>query len=177
MVRDPHPGTGISNPTLVDWGQLSAQVAEDHPQAVVVFIGANEGYPLPGPGRQEPACCGPQWAAVFANRAAADDGHLPPGGRGADLLADRPDPARPRPPDVEKAVNAAIGVAAAALADQIRIVDTVPVFTPGERYRDAIEIDGDQTIVRESDGIHLNEAGSGVAADEVLRRVDQDFKY
>jgi hypothetical protein len=78
---------------------------------------------------------------------------------------------------VEQTVNAAIRVAAQPWMNQIRIVDTVPVFTPDERYRDAIEIDGDQTIVRESDGIHLNDVGSGVAADEVLRRVDQDFKY
>ena len=38
------------------------------PDAVVVFIGANEGYAMPGPGGQEVKCCGPDWAAVYANR-------------------------------------------------------------------------------------------------------------
>ena len=38
-------------------------------------------------------------------------------------------------------------------------------------------IDGKQTIVRESDGIHLNEDGSSVAADLVLEAVDRDFDY
>ena len=62
-------------------------------------------------------------------------------------------------------VNAAIEVAAQPWPSQVRIIDTVPVFTPGERYSDSIEVDGSETIVRESDGIHLNEAGSAIAAD------------
>ena len=70
---------------------------------------------------------------------------------------------------VDEVVNAAVKVAAQPWADQVRIIDTVPVFTPGERYSDSIEVDGSETIVRESDGIHLNEAGSAIAADLVIR--------
>ncbi len=57
------------------------------------------------------------------------------------------------------------------------MIDLRPTFTPGDSYRDAIAIDGKQTIVRESDGIHLNEEGSSVAADLVLEAVDRDFDY
>ena len=57
------------------------------------------------------------------------------------------------------------------------MIDTVPIFTPGERYRDAIEVDGEETIVRESDGIHLNDVGSAIAADAVLERIDEDFTH
>ena len=60
----------------------------------------------------------------------------------------------------------------------------VPIFSkselltiPGDIYRDSIAIDGKQTIVRESDGIHLNEDGASVAADLVLQAVDRDFDY
>src|SRR5919201_1916578 len=57
VIRDPHLATGISNTTLVDWGALStSQVSKDHPDAVVVFIGANEGYSMPGPGGREVSC-------------------------------------------------------------------------------------------------------------------------
>ncbi len=56
------------------------------------------------------------------------------------------------------------------------MVDTVPVFTPGERYTDSIAVDGTDTIVRESDGIHLNGEGSSIAADLVLERIDEDFE-
>ena len=69
VIGEPHLGTGISKSFLVDWGQLSArQVKRDHPNAVVVFIGANEGFPMKGPGGREVECCGADWAAVYANR-------------------------------------------------------------------------------------------------------------
>ncbi len=72
-------------------------------------------------------------------------------------------------------VDATIPVAATPWASEVRVIDTVPIFTPGEEYRDSIEIDGRQTIVRESDGVHLNDAGSALAADAVLERIDADF--
>ena len=69
VIRDPHLATGISNTGLVDWGELSAgQAAEDDPNAVVVFIGANEGYSMPGPNGGQVTCCGPEWEAVFESR-------------------------------------------------------------------------------------------------------------
>ena len=57
------------------------------------------------------------------------------------------------------------------------MIDLVPTFTPGDSYRDTISIDGRQTIVRMPDGIHLNEDGSSVAADQVLGAIDRDFDY
>ena len=76
---------------------------------------------------------------------------------------------------VAQMVNASVTVAAQPWRSQVRVVDMVSIFTPGDRYTDSIEIGGVQTIVRESDGIHLNEAGSALAAEAVLERIDQDF--
>ena len=72
-------------------------------------------------------------------------------------------------------VNAAIDVAAEPWRDQIRVLDTVPVFTPGFHYRDSMPINGQPTIVRESDGIHLNDAGSALAEKLVLAAIGRDF--
>jgi hypothetical protein len=86
----------------------------------------------------------------------------------------------PRDPDAQriaKLVNASILVAAQPWRSQVRVIDTVETFTPGERYSDSIEVDGEDTIVRESDGIHLNDVGSAIAADAVLERIDQDFTH
>jgi hypothetical protein len=74
-------------------------------------------------------------------------------------------------------VNQAVRQAAAERGAAVRVVDLIPTFTPGDRYRDSIDIDGKQTIVRESDGIHLNEDGSSAAADLVLQALDRDFDY
>jgi len=178
VVRDPHPGTGISNDVIVDWGKLStAEVEKDHPQAVVVFIGANEGYPLPVAGGNQVSCCGPAWAAAFATRARQMMATYRQGGAAKVYWLEVPTPRDHARQRIAHAVNRAIQVAAAPWAGQVRIVDTVAIFTPGERYRDAMEIDGKQEIVRESDGIHLNEAGSSLLADSVLDRIDEDFTH
>ena len=58
--------------------------------------------------------------------------------------------------EVARAVNAAIGVAAEPYRAQVRVLDMAELFTPGGRYRDAMEVDGRRQIVRDADGIHLN---------------------
>ena len=48
MVREVKLGTGISKTGLLDWGKFSLQQARrEEPEAVVVFLGANEGFPIP----------------------------------------------------------------------------------------------------------------------------------
>jgi lysophospholipase L1-like esterase len=177
VVREPHLGTGISNSALADWGELStAQVAAEEPDAVVVFIGANEGYGMPGPGGGQVECCGPDYAAVYANRVRqVMDNYRRDGAAKVYWLTVM----TPRDADaarVSRMVNEAIRVAAQPWASQVRVVDTVPVFTPGERYSDSISVDGQETLVRESDGIHLNAEGSAIAADLVLDAIDEDFE-
>jgi hypothetical protein len=76
---------------------------------------------------------------------------------------------------VTRAVNAAIRVAAEPWRAQVRILDMDALFTPGERYRDAMPIAGRQTIVRNPDGVHLDERGAALAADRVLAALRADF--
>ena len=63
-----------------------------------------------------------------------------------------------------------------ALPRQVRVLDMNEIFTPGYSYRDAMEVDGREQIVRESDGIHLNGVGVKPAADAVLNALRRDFK-
>ena len=178
VVRDPHLGTGISNTVIADWGELStAQVARDHPDAIVVFIGANEGFDLPAPGGGTIECCGTDYAAAYANRVRQVMNTYRQDGDAKVYWLTVMTPRDQQAARVMKMVNAAIEVAAEPWRSDIRIIDTVPIFTPGDEYRDAIDVDGEQTIVRESDGIHLNETGSEIAADAVLDRIDQDFEH
>ena len=48
------------------------------------------------------------------------------------------------------------------------------MFTP-KGYRDAMPINGEDTIVRQPDGIHLNDKGAAFLADIVIERIGQDF--
>jgi uncharacterized protein len=176
VERDPHVGTGISKSGLLDWGTLSTQqVREREPDAVVVFIGANEGFPIPGPNGDEVDCCGPDWAAAYANRARRMMNTYRQGGSARVYWLTLPIPRDDDFAEVARTVNAAIEVAAQPFRAQVRVLDMAELFTPGGQYRDSMELDGRKRIVREGDGVHLNGTGAGLAAEKVLEAVRRDF--
>jgi hypothetical protein len=178
VIQDPHIGTGISTTLIVNWGKLSAyQVQHYHPNAVVVFIGANDGFSMPGPNGQQVNCCGVEWATIYAQRARQMMNTYRQDGVARVYWLTLPTMRESARSEITNTVNAAINVAAEPWMDQIRIINTVPVFTPGNHYRDSMTINGQPTIVRESDGIHLNNAGSQLAAKIVLASVAKDFTF
>ncbi len=178
VIEDPHLGSGISSTLIVDWGKLAAfQVKHDHPDAVVIFIGANDGYPMTAPSGQAVECCGVQWASIYANRVRQMANTYRQNGAARVYWITLPAPREAERQAIARAVNAAIEVGVQPWVDQVRVIDTVPIFTPGGVYRDAMSVNGNQTIVREADGIHLNEAGSSLLAGIVLTRIAQDFTY
>jgi lysophospholipase L1-like esterase len=177
VIRDPHLGTGISKPFLVDWGRLArTQAQRDQPDAVVVFIGANEGFPMPGPGGRDVACCGADWAAIYANRVRDMMDTYRRRGAARVYWVQLPAPRSAARQRISRVVNAAIAVAAEPWRSQVRLIDTAATFTP-HGYRDAMSVNGTQTIVRQADGIHLNDTGSGLLAGMVLGAIRRDFTY
>jgi lysophospholipase L1-like esterase len=178
VVRDPHLATGISRDDIVDWAKLSAtQVANDHPDAVVIFIGANEGLPMPGPSGEDVSCCGPEWAAIWANRARQLMDNYRQNGRARVYWLTVPTARDPDRKPIVDAVDAAVYAAAVPWRDAVHVLDMSAIFTPDDRFRNAMEVDGRETIVREPDGIHLNQAGSAVAAETVEAALERDFEY
>ena len=176
VERDPHVGTGISKSGLVDWGRLSTeQTAELEPDAVVVFIGANEGFELPAADGSQIQCCGPDWAAEYAFRARRMMNTYRRGGRARVYWLTLPAPRETDRQRIARAVNAAIEVAAQPYRAHVRVLDMEALFTPGGRYRAAMTVGGRPQIVREPDGIHLNARGAELTADAVLEAVEQDF--
>ena len=177
VSREPRLGTGISKTFLVDWGKLSArQVKTGSPDAVVVFIGANEGFPMPGADGAEVECCGADWAALYATRVRSVMETYRQDGRARVYWITLPEPRDDDRARVSRVVNAAVEVAAQARRAHVHVIDTVPIFTP-DGYRAAMPVDGRDTIVRQPDGIHLNDTGAGLLADEVLKALRADFSY
>jgi hypothetical protein len=177
VTRDPHIGTGISKSGLVDWGKLSArQASQLRADAVVVFIGANEGFPMKGADGHTRQCCGAAWAAEYAYRARLMMNTYRRGGLARVYWLTLPYPRDPRRVPIARAVNAAITVAAQPYRAQVRVIDMASLFTPGGRYSDSLAVGGERRLVRQADGIHLNETGSELAADAVLRSLAGDFE-
>ena len=175
VIQDPYLASGISNEAIVDWGQLStAQVKEHSPDAVVMFMGANEGYDFEV-GGETVKCCDEEWAAVYASRARQMANTYRQDGDARLYWLTIPTPRDPDRQEIATIVNEGIEVALQPWRSQVRVLDTNPTFTPDGTYTDSIEVDGESTIVREGDGIHLNDVGSEIAADQVLEAVERDF--
>ena len=172
VIRDPHIGTGISKTGLVDWGKLSIrQAGQDTPDAVIVFIGANEGFPIDGA-----ECCDARWAAAYATRARTMMNTYRRDGAARVYWLTLPLPRDKDRQEIARTVNAAIRAAATTYRSHVRVLDMTALFTPDGRYRDDMLVDGRQELVRDADGIHLNETGSELAADAVLGAAGADFR-
>lgn len=175
VVRDARIGTGISQSDLLDWGRLSVtQVRKRRPDAVIVFMGANEGFPLKA-GARKVECCGPDWAAAYASRVRRVMSTFRQGGAARVYWLNLPAPRDPARQRISRTVNAAIAVAADPYRAQVRVLDLAALFTPGGRYRDAMNVGGRRRIVREADGIHLNDEGAAVALGPVLAALRADY--
>jgi lysophospholipase L1-like esterase len=176
VVRDPQVGTGISAAQVGDWGSISVrQAREEQPDAIVIFIGANEGFPMAAPGGGEVQCCDADWAAVYASRVRRMMDTYRQGGQARVYWLTLPMPRDEDRQEVARVVNEAIAVGAQPYRIHVRVLDMVQLFTPGGEYRDSMDVDGSEKIVRESDGVHLNEEGAELAADTVLDALGADF--
>lgn len=175
VVRDPRVGTGLTKSDLVDWSKLSAsQVGKYAPDAVVIAIGANEGFPLKYDGK-EFDCCGPEWAAAYATRARTLMNTFRQAGEARVYWLLLPAPRDPDRQRIARVVNAADVQAATAYGAHVRMLDMSAIFTPEFEYRDAMDVDGEEKLVRQADGIHLNQAGNVIAADKVLEAMRSDY--
>ena len=176
VVRDPQVGTGISASQVGDWGSISVrQTREEEPDAIVIFIGANEGFPLPEPGGGDVQCCGSDWAALYASRVRLMMDTYRQDGEARVYWLTLPAPRDDDRQEIANVVNESIRVAAQPYRVHVRILDMVELFTPRGEYRDSMEIDGEDKIVRESDGVHLNGEGAELAAETVLDAIAEDF--
>jgi lysophospholipase L1-like esterase len=173
--RDAKVGTGISKTDIVDWGKLAGeQVAEQPADAVIVFLGANEGFPMPVGGK-DVECCSPAWAAEYATRTRAVIEAYRRGGAKRVYWLTLPAPRDAARAKITRVVNDAIRVAGAGFGAPVQVVEAAALFTPGFRYSDALEIEGRERLVRDPDGIHLNERGAELLADRLLARLGRDF--
>ena len=172
---DAHISTGISKPAMLDWMRKArGQARGFKPDVTVVFLGANDGFPMKARGAASVACCDAAWVSEYAKRVASMMRSYRRGGRSLVYWLTLPTPNRGNFARVFRAVNAAISRAAGDVGDGVRVIDLVKVFTPGGRFRQTITFRGRTIDARQPDGIHLSAAGAQVAAALVLDRLRAD---
>jgi lysophospholipase L1-like esterase/antitoxin (DNA-binding transcriptional repressor) of toxin-antitoxin stability system len=167
---DAHISTGISKPSLLDWQAQARRQAASRPDVVVMFLGANDGFPM-----GDAACCNNEaWIAEYARRAGRMMASYGRGGRARIYWLLLPTPRGGFFRETFPAVNAGIRRAAARARRDVRVIDLVEVFTPGGRYRDSMPVNGRLRRVRQGDGVHLNTTGASIAANVIIRTLRRE---
>jgi len=172
VISDAHISTGLSKPFLFNWPKYaSGQMRRHRPRVTVMFIGANDGYPLRTRSGSV-ACCGRAWSNQYARVARRVMRTYRRGaGRVYWLLLPQ---ARGGPfRQVFPAVNAGLRRAARGMK-RVRLVHLNRVFTPHGRFRSAMRYHGRVVTVRQPDGVHLSVAGASIAATKVIAAIDRD---
>ena len=158
--------TGISKPFLLDWVAMARrQALARRPNVTVMFIGANDGFPIGGV-----QCCGRRWIEGYASRARRMIRSYRRRGSAKVYWLTLPAPRKPDFARIYRAVNTALRRASTAFAGAGRIIDTARVFTPGGRFRSTLN----GRVVRQADGVHLNTTGASIAANLIIRRLRRD---
>jgi lysophospholipase L1-like esterase len=166
-----HISTGLSKPSMLDWvANARGQAGRVRPDVTIVFIGANDGFPMPTPSGATAPCCDSSWVKEYARRAAQMMRSYRRGSAGRVYWLTLPAPRGGNFRTVFGPVNAAIRQA----ARDTRGAQVVPIdriFTPGFVYRDAIMWGGRHVGVRQGDGVHLNNTGASIAAQKTIARM------
>ena len=172
---DARISTGVSKPRMFDWVRRAREQARSlHPDVTVMFIGANDGFPLRTPAGAGAPCCGAAWVAAYARRVEAMMRSYRRRGRSYVYWMTLPAPRRADFARVYRAVNKAIRRAAARVGRGVRVIDLVPVFTPGGEFRRYVRFRGRRVNARQDDGVHLSTAGAAIAATLLVDRLKAD---
>jgi hypothetical protein len=171
---DAHVGTGISKTQQFDWVGHARYLARHYrPHATVVFLGANEGFPLRWQGKRR-NCCTRPWRQAYAARAQKMMRSFERDGAARVYWLTLP-AARPHAWNrIYRAVNQALETAAGREGERVRLLDMGAIFTPSGHFQQTIKRGGHRVSVRQDDGIHLNVAGARIAARYVVRRMRRD---
>ncbi|MFL5846881.1 MAG: SGNH/GDSL hydrolase family protein [Solirubrobacteraceae bacterium] len=171
VISEVFPGASIgANDSWLD--NAVRQVGRLRPPTTVLSIGANEGWTQKMADGDEVTCCNDPWGANFqaiferALRTYLQQGHAKV------IVLTQPAPRDPDRVPIVNAVNKAIVGAGNDLAG-VTVLRMDLLFSP-HGFQKSIVYRGRRVVVREPDGVHLNAAGTAiaasVAADAVLGR-------
>ncbi|MEA2137649.1 MAG: uncharacterized protein QOG56_799 [Solirubrobacteraceae bacterium] len=164
---DSRPGSGVSRG--VYWiFHAKSQTARLRQRATVFSVGAaSDGMPIPTLLGALLPCCDEPWIEQYAKRTREIMQIFLRGGRARVVWMTPPEPRYAPRAEITHAINVAVERAAEGLAG-VKVLRIDLMFSP-DGYRDVIRYRGRDVRVRESDGVHLNVAGTAIAAKAVAQ--------
>ena len=166
---DSRPGTGISRGVYWKF-HAQSQTKRLRQRATVFSVGAaSDGLPIPTALGVLQTCCGEPWVREYANRTREIMKTFLRGGRARVVWLTPPEPRYAPRAAITHAINVAVERAAVGLKG-VKVLRIDLMFSPGG-YRDVIRYRGRDVRVRESDGVHLNVAGTAIAAKAVAEAI------
>jgi lysophospholipase L1-like esterase len=163
---DARISTGISKPFMLDWvGLAKRQAASVRPDVTIMFIGANDGFPI-----GSASCCGSDWIAAYAKRAETMMRAYLRDGRGHVYWLLLPPSGKPAFQRVFVAVNAALRQAAKAVGRGVELIDDGAVVAPDGHF--SMTLNG--KTVRQDDEVHLSTYGASVVANLIIGAMRRD---
>lgn len=168
---DVRPGSGISRGVYWEW-HAKSQTKRLRQRVTVMSVGAaSDGLPIPTAIGVLQPCCGESWIAEYANRVRGIMQTFLRKGRARVVWLTPPEPRYGPRAQITHAVNTAVERAAAGLR-HVRVVRIDRMFSP-RGYSDTYVYRGREIRVRESDGVHLNVAGTAIAAKAVAQAIKE----
>ena len=165
VINEALVGSGITKLGLFDWVSFAVgQGRRDRPDAVFMFVGGNDSFPLRSSSGREVRCCGREWIRLYADRVDQVIDASSRNGRAWVWWLTLPTPRDPRLARRWTRVNTALRLAAAMRPGEVGLINVAAVISPGGKYTDTIQWGGQTLDVRQTDGIHLSDAGAMVAA-------------
>lgn len=170
VIADARVGTAISTPFVFDWpAHALAQVSDEHPDIVAMFLSGNEGFAVGGVD-----CCGLDWSSQYALKVEGMMRTYLQDGRGAVYWFLTPTPSSANFALLVNAVNRGIVIAAKAVGRGVHLFDLRPMFSPGGRYIDTLSYAGQTITVHEPDGYHLSQSADVIVAQLFVARLRRD---
>ena len=166
---DSRPGSGISRGVYWKF-HAQSQTKRLRQRATVFSVGAaSDGLPIPTALGMPQTCCGAAWIQEYANRTRDIMKTFLRGGRARVVWLTPPEPRYAPRAEITHAINVAVERAAVGLKG-VKVLRIDLMFSPGG-YREVIRYRGRDVRVRESDGVHLNVAGTAIAAKAVAEAI------
>jgi hypothetical protein len=173
-ISDTHVSTGLTNTFFFDWYRHAGRVAAARrPEVTVMFVGANDGFPLRDRRGHSVNCCTRRWSVLLAHRAGRVMDRLLRGAAGRVYWFTLPVPRSRAQRAPFRAIDLGYRLAAARRPERVRLIDAERFFTP-HGYRDRMPWRGRDLTIHAEDGYHLSYAADELAADLFVRALRAD---